>query len=371
MSTIRVRPFFVDDVPSVAGLFQRIFRHSESTPPSSLMAYFQDLYLGNPRVDSELPSLVCEIDGTVKGFIGALPMPWSFRGGQLRGVIGGNFMVDRSVRDPLAARRILSTFFSGPQDFALTDTSNETGRRMWEGLGSSTLPFFSMQWLRILSPTKFAASLLARKSPFSWLKPVLMPIAGSLDIFAKRFVSPTRRVKHQNLEVLPWSIGVLHKGLAEIAGMRPLAPSYDSASLEWLISMARKKEEFGPLVCTLLGDTGGDIVGWYLYYPHKGNIGQVLQVAARPQSLGAVLEHLFQDAVQRGSVALIGRMDPKTTTEYASRQCIFFQRNSHVQVHSRNPEIVNAFLTGDAFFTRLEGEWWTRLQGDVFKEVRA
>jgi hypothetical protein len=34
-------------------------------------------------------------------------------------------------------------------------------------------------------------------------------------------------------------------------------------------------------------------------------------------------------------------------------------------IHSRDPAKLHALVEGDAFFTRLEGEWWMRFSGDM------
>jgi hypothetical protein len=36
-------------------------------------------------------------------------------------------------------------------------------------------------------------------------------------------------------------------------------------------------------------------------------------------------------------------------------------------VHSNKPELLHAIHRGDAFLTRLEGEWWMRFIGERFE----
>jgi hypothetical protein len=103
-----------------------------------------------------------------------------------------------------------------------------------------------------------------------------------------------------------------------------------------------------------------------MYYPSPGKTGQVLQCVGRPSTISAVLDHLFDDALHLGSLALMGRFEPKMAKELSEKLCIIVQRGSYVQAISRHPKVMEALYTGNAFFTRMEGEWWTRLQGDAF-----
>jgi hypothetical protein len=52
--------------------------------------------------------------------------------------------------------------------------------------------------------------------------------------------------------------------------------------------------------------------------------------------------------------------------EMSALGCVFTNRGTHMQAHSRRKELIQALYSGDAFLSRLEGEWWTRLQGDRF-----
>ena len=98
--------------------------------------------------------------------------------------------------------------------------------------------------------------------------------------------------------------------------------------------------------------------------PHSGRVPADLIRGLRPP----LLRSGRTDARTHGSLALAGRLEPKYMAALSEFNCIFMHRNSSLVVHSANHDIVNALHRGDAFFTRLEGEWWTRLQGDTFKE---
>jgi hypothetical protein len=101
----------------------------------------------------------------------------------------------------------------------------------------------------------------------------------------------------------------------------------------------------------------GDVVGWYLYYLNPGKVGEVLQIVAKDHSIREVLHHLFYHAWQQGMVAITGRLNPRFIQAFSDQYCIFHHRDLWMLVHSRKPELLQAFCRGDAFFSRLEGEW--------------
>jgi hypothetical protein len=362
-----VRPFTPDDIPSVASLFQRVFRHKSSPPSADLSGYLDAMYFHSPLYAPDLPSFVYDAGGKITGFIGVLPFPFQMDGNPVRTVIGGNYMVDPEIRNPLAGVKILRAFFGGKQEVALTDTSNETGKRMWEGNGGVTLQMHSLLWLRVLRPAGFGVSLLARKAagaPFALLSRPLTPM---IDAIVTGMVHGPLREDPSHLRTEELTPESLLASLNAVGAPFAFRPAYDGAYLTWLLWMARQKREYGNFASALLLDENGGLAGWYMYYPNPGEIGQVLQLCAVPRKLDAVLAHLFEDARSRGSVALIGRGDANALSVYTAHNCIFFQRSMYTQVQTKRQDVVQALLSGKAFLTRLEGEWWTRLQGDSFE----
>ena len=87
---------------------------------------------------------------------------------------------------------------------------------------------------------------------------------------------------------------------------------------------------------------------------------------ARPGMAGSGLGHLFLDARRKGCAAVIGGIEPALVKELSESQCLFFIRNTYTVAYSKDQQIMDALMKGDAFFSRLEGEFWTRLQGDQF-----
>src|SRR5262249_60171977 len=84
-------------------------------------------------------------------------------GRPIRAATSMHFMVEPGSRSTLAGVQLLKTFFSGPQDLSLTDTAGAVGRKIWEGIGGDTALAYSINWTRLLRPTRYVVRLLARK----------------------------------------------------------------------------------------------------------------------------------------------------------------------------------------------------------------
>jgi hypothetical protein len=356
------------DIPEIAQLFQKVFRRRTSPPPPALGPYIEKIYLNNPWQDDAISSLVFKNNGRVAGFLGVMPFPMTANGKTIRAAIGGNFMIDPSVANPVAGPRLLKKFLSGPQDLSYTDTATEQGKKMLEGLGAAAIPVYSQQWLRVIRPIEFAMRLGMRSTVLAPLAIMTKPVSFLIDSTLAVIPQSPFHQKKRELHGEELSAGGLLDAIRSISSGCMVAPAYTETSLAWLLKNAEEKKEYGPLRKIALFTREHQLQGWFLYYPNAGNLGHVLQVCAFPRTAHAVLSHLFADARDRGSLALTGRMEPKYLSELSALKCIFLHRNSSLVVHSKNPDIMNAFHRGDAFFTRLEGEWWTRLQGDTFNE---
>ena len=99
------------------------------------------------------------------------------------------------------------------------------------------------------------------------------------------------------------------------------------------------------------------VLGWYIYYLKSGGVSDVLHIAGTKDSFKLVLNHLFYHARRHGSLALTGRLEPKFSQALSESYCFFRWTGPWTLVHSKDPEILKAILRGEAFLTRLEGEW--------------
>jgi hypothetical protein len=105
------------------------------------------------------------------------------------------------------------------------------------------------------------------------------------------------------------------------------------------------------------------LIGWYLYYVQAGGVSEVLQVAARDGAFDCVLQRLLADAWRHGATAVRGRLDPRHVQQLSDRHCWLRREGTWTLVHSRHADVAAAIEQGDAFLSRLEGEWWLRFLG--------
>jgi hypothetical protein len=281
------------------------------------------------------------------------------RGRPVQAAVVTQLMVEQDRRHGVAAAQLLRKAFAGPQALTISDGANESSRRMWEALGGLTSMLYSLQWRRLLRPAR--AALLRASSPHGRAAALLAtPVAALADAYAAHY----RALDHSSgLIEEPLDAGALVDGLAGVAHGVALSPRYDLASLHWLLGQARAKRRHGELQAHILRQPGGDIAGWFLYYLN-GTMSRVLQVYAHDGAERAVLDHLFQHAWRRGAAAIEGRMEPGLARVLGQRHCLFLSTSVFALIHSRDADLLGTLARGDAFFSRLEGEWWMRFVGE-------
>jgi hypothetical protein len=147
-------------------------------------------------------------------------------------------------------------------------------------------------------------------------------------------------------------------GLAGCAGGHALRPDYDVATLEWTLGVLAGKRAHGQFRQAQVLGADGRAVGWYLYFAKPGGVGQVVQIAAGRQDLDAVIDHLFYDAWRSGTVAVTGQVEPRLVPALSRALTLLHPDNSSVLAHSPHPGVLEALGRGDAFLSRLDGEWW-------------
>lgn len=360
-----IRPFTKNDVPQIMKLFQKVFFNNGPTAPSSskLDAYFEETFFHNPWADGEIPSLVYEAgDGEIIGFIGIIPRRMRLHGRPIRAAVSMHFMVEPGSRSTLAGVQLLKTFFSGPQDLSLTDSAGVVGRKIWEGVGGATAPAYSINWVRLLRPSRYVLRILARKNrALRLLAAALRPLCPIVDAMAgraapRRFGKPATSLQETDLDK-----ETLLAGIAQFSSGYALRPDYDPGSLSWLLAKADQLAGPGALHKVALRNADGELVGWLLYELNADGLGEVLQIVGRKKSFGEVLDHLFYHGWRRGAIALSGRLDPKFAQELSDKCCFFNCGSPWTLTHSRNQEVLQAIYRGDLFLTRLEGEWCTRV----------
>jgi len=339
----------------VVALRQRVFRFSERRSASVLAAYFDRIFFQHPWPDDELPSWVYEdARGRATGFLGVMPRRMVWRGQVIRVAVATQLMVEPQSRG-LAGRSLVRAFLAGPQDCSLSDTANDAARRLWESLGAATSTIHSLVWLRPLRPcrdltSRFARGLAARGALYA-----ARPLVAAGDAVAARLPGGAARQPAGTTQPLTPALMLAH---LDVLGCRALRPVYEQGALDWLLDQVAEKRQFGTLERVLVRDVAGSVAGWFLYFLNPGGATQIVQLAARPGAHTLVLQHLFHHAWSRGAAALVGRLEPALVSDLAALGCGFGRDGPWVLLHSRRPDIMPAVERGDAFLSRLDGEWW-------------
>ncbi len=350
-----MRPFRREDIPEAVALRQQVFRFSERRSANELAAYFERIFFQHPWQDAEMPSWVHEDRrGRVTGFLGVLPRRMIWRGQPIRLAVSTQLMVEPSSRG-LVGLSLVRAYLAGPQDWSLSDTANDTARRIFEGLGARTSMIHSLVWLRPLRPCRDLASRLAHGVVARGALFAARPLVAAGDAVAARLPDGAARKPPGAVQLLTSALMLAH---LDVLASRALRPVYDAGSLDWLLEQVAEKRQFGTLEQALVRDAAGEVAGWFLYFLNPGGLSQVVQVAARPTAVRLVLRHLFHHAWARGAVTLAGRLEPALVPELAALGCGFGRDGPWVLVHARRSEILTAVERGDTFLSRLDGEWW-------------
>jgi hypothetical protein len=351
---------------AVAALFQRTFRDSGKPVPRSLEAYLVEAYLDHPHYDAEVASRVhVDADGRVTGFVGVFPGRFEYRGREIRAAIAGTLMVQHPDREPLAGAKLLRSVIKGPQDISISETTNLVSKRLWEPLGGKVVPLYSLDWFRVMRPGAAALSMLTEKHPRGAL---LAPVTRAADwiggSWTRRVLQPAESAARQTVNTEP-SDSEFATAVMELARPIELRPAWSQGDVEWLLSQAARKARYGSVRRTIVRGRKGELVGCYIYHGEPRGMGRVLQLLAKPNSFGDVVDCLFHEADRLGLAGLRGRCAPLLMNALFPRNCIFLHRAS-TMIHTADRELAATVEAGGALVTGLAGESWTRLVGDEF-----
>ena len=372
-----IREFRREDVADVAALWLRVFRRRAGPAPQHLQDYFRHVFFDNPWRDPALPSLVYQDPGKrVAGFLGVIPRAMSFHGAPIRVAVCTQLMVDESARPSYAAAKLVKALFAGAQDLSFSDGANGVSEKLWQSAGGSVALLYSLRWTQVLRPAEYALLQLQRREPLQRLARALLPGARAIDAAVARGALGPRLRKYRPrqppgtvVEHAP-SDETLLGCVRQFCGGRALLPKYSLESFGWLVGRAGDKKRHGDLRKGVVRGLGGKILGWYLYYLQRGEVAQVLQFGGRPGSIHGVLNTLAGDAWRQGAVALAGQVEPRFAVELADRGCHVtwpgYTPGIWAVAHSKNAALLDAIQRGDAFLTRLEGEWWARFSDPLW-----
>ncbi len=354
----RTRPLTEDDVRSVGELYRTVLGSGNGRSAAELDGYLREILCRHPWIDPSLPSLVYEEDGRIVGCLGVMPRRMSIAGLPIQAAVSHSFMVAPSSRASLAGLELGKAFLSGRQDLSLAE-GGDRSRRLLQGFGGTTALLYSLHWTRPLRPSRYALSFLRRRGLPSVLAGALAPLCYAADATISWIHPEPLRPPPAGVSAEELDCRTLLRGLPVVSRCRALRPEYDAESLHWLLSLLSRKKSRGALQKIALRDGSRETIGWYMYYLNPGGISEVVQIAGREGRFGDVLDHLLDHAWRRGAVAVSGQLEPQELQTLWARSCVFHHDGaSWALIHARRRDVLEAIHRGDAFMTRLEGEWW-------------
>lgn len=356
-----IRPFQREDLPQIVVLLGKLFHRSKEPMPDIKEEILSELLLNNPWTDNRMPSLVYEDKhGFITGFLGVAPRDMKIEDRKINAAISYNLMVDPEKRSSLAAIGLVKQFMAGPQDVSFTDSATDTSRLLWERLGGTTVPLYSIYWRHPFRPASFANYYLRRRSQFELLARAAAPVARLGDRVISRFWDGFRHsVEVSGLVVREASDEVLAEWIESFAQGKTFRPVYSTDNLGWILDMAAKPRRFGELKKEAVYEDGDQMAGWFIYYKNPGGVSEVLQMQAKPGKEQQVLTMLVNRVRQQGAVGIAGRLEPEwSATVPNTLSCIYSPGRVWMLAHSNDKEIIQAFKGGNAFITRLEGDMW-------------
>lgn len=364
---LSVRAFVAEDSAEVGRLHAKVFPETSGRAfrtPAAFARYLPEVFLHGPRKADEFPSLVCEQDGVIIGFLGVVPVPFVLKGVKSWACICTQFVVDPDHRG-LTGLLLMRHYVNGGQALSFSDECGSIAIKIWDRTGGAMLPFASLRFSRPIRPAAFSLAVLSERPGYALFARLARPLAWLIDAVAKRLErSPfgaLDRASTTTTEKL--SEETMRELLPVILAERPLRPDYDDlAPLHWRLTRAEGYSLRGPLRRVLVRAQGGDTLGWYIAYFPSGKVGEVLQVVASESTIDAVLARLFTDALHDGVIGLRGRLDPKLTQAYSDAHCVISRRGPLMLAHSRDPAMMHLLFRGEAYLSRLDGEWASRFE---------
>jgi hypothetical protein len=294
-----------------------------------------------------------EAGGRISGFIGVHSRRAIFRERPIRVACGGQLVTDPAARSLAPGFFLLKAVMEGPQDLTITDTAVEATRRMWVRLGGVSWELASISWLKVFRPGRYGITFLSDR--FQALRPLTQPLAAGADT-ANRL--SRRRTTRGDADIVLEAAGyeALIGLLPELTSGKALRPLYDRVSASWIAEQMARTRSRGALRIKI-GRRGSAAVGLVVYYANPGGISDVLLIAARPGAVAATIEALFREARDDGLALLRGRIEPGLVEPLSQNGCLL-RYNGGALIHAQDPQIPRSIEAGEAFLTRVDGEFW-------------
>lgn len=357
-----IRPLTADDVPLIPRLLASNSSNRERAERDArpvIESLFPPLFLNTPHAEPDIHGLASVgDDGELTGMIGTVLRQMQFRDRPIRAAISAELFVDPAHRSKMLGVKLFKQVIDGPQDLSFSDIANDSSRTLWQSLGGTVASWYGLNWLKVIRPGFLPFSVLSQSKlgkPLAWSG---RPIAWLTDSLLRRAVgkfckvNPTPKVQAE-----PLTPELFLQYFPQFGRADDLRPVYDREAIDWVWTrLDFMHRNGGASQQVLLRSNRGEPIGWYIYQLAATGIVRVSQIVAHPHTAGQVIDHLLNHAAERGAVAVAGRVVPRFVQAVSDRHCLILRRSTYLIVHSRDPEITDAFINGRAFLSLLEGE---------------
>ncbi len=351
------------DLDAVVAQYRTIAPGAANRPLAEVTDKLRSMMLEQPSFGDDAPhSLVHEgSDGRIVGFMGVIPRRWQLGERILLGATTTGFVVDAEHPDSMVSALWLARgSITQGQDFTFVDRPTPQVVQIFGRVGAEVLTGHGYDFRMPLRRHEVARQDLEGRLRYRrwWpavarLGPLGRRIASELD--ARRPLTlPTAKEAAVDLE--PATADTLYEARKALATYYGPCLVDDEALTHWQFDYMANYPSRGDFRW-FIARSGGQAVGWMLYYVREDQPSEVSSIIALPKHKQAMVAALVRSTYHDGCTSLIGTTGAAMAHELIERGAII-DGGDRIQVRSKDPEIMSAFRSNRALVTGLEGEVW-------------
>jgi predicted N-acetyltransferase YhbS len=342
------------DIPQIVALRRRVFSQPAQESDAALARFYRTIFFENPWHDERYPSLVHEgAAGEILGFVGSIPRPILLGAERLTAVTATELMVAPEARGGLVGLKLMRRLFDGAQQVTWSDRGNESGRALYEGLGGSVAPWYSLYWSASLDGSELRFDTGVGRGPRNVAARAVRRASRLLDRLSKSSLTQNG-IATRDEPLTAETVMSFMRGLAE---KNTLVSEYDARSFEWLMLRLAETQKFERVVTAQVTHEG-EAIGFFVYAIRRDGEIDVVQLAALAGREALTFDHLIRHAVGNGGTVLRGRLDRRFGPLISERGLPLTLGQPWTIVRSGRPDVTAQLLNGRALLSRLDAEWW-------------
>ncbi|PDT41419.1 MULTISPECIES: GNAT family N-acetyltransferase [Sinorhizobium] len=351
------------DIPTIARLFNRVFRNREGTAGEDLCRYIETVFFGSPFYASEQGSIVHDNgSGDVDSAILSLPMEFDANGRRLVARLLCAFMVDGKA-GAAGAARLARSVRAARQDLCFSDSSSPVSADHCVAGGGVILPIQSLEWQRFFRPLAAAAVLAGRRIPIL-RTPLVVGALRLIDGAIRRWgpssvppAAPGCRVQTAN----PDEFLCCAAPMLERFSVRP---AWSKSEFDWLVDVASMNRNLGAFQCRKVLREDGRTIGAFLFFGRSKSMASVLNVICDEGCEADVTAAMFGSLDAEGYAVATGMAQPFLMNAISRQRWLCFRHRGYFCMVTRHADIKDAALSGDIYIGGLASESWSRLLTD-------